>query len=150
VRTIGWVLIALALSGCGGATTPGTPSTATQRDVAGRFATAILHGDADAARGLLLHQDESALVYLVDQAAAPWKTQHASIRRPVRRAGTRWTFRYAGTRTQKDGRFEMERGDLVVFLVPSAAGASVRFFGFEHVFTRFGTHHDAQLLPSNR
>jgi hypothetical protein len=150
VRTIGCLAIALVLSGCGGATTYTTPSTATQRDVARRFATAILHGDADTARGLLLHRDESALVYLVDAAAEPWRTQHAAIHRPARRAGTRWTFHYAGTRTQRDGRFEMERGDLVVFLAPSAAGASVRFFGFEHVFTRFGTHHDAQLLPSNR
>ncbi len=44
----------------------------------------------------------------------------------------------------------MERGDLVVFVAPSAAGAGVRFFGFENVRIRFSTHHDAQLLPSNR
>jgi hypothetical protein len=147
---IGFVLAALAVSGCGGATTMNTPSAAVQRDVAGRFAAAVLHGDAAGARALLVGSDEEALVFLVQRAAARWKTQQATIRLPGRRAGRRWTFSYAGRRTHRDGRFETERGDLVVFVAPSAAGAGVRFFGFENVRMRFSTHHDAQLLPSNR
>src|SRR5207247_10600942 len=94
--------------------------------------------------------DPAALVCLVQRTAAPWTNQRASIRLPGRRTGVRWTFSYAGRRTHRDGRFETERGDLVVFVAPSATGAGVRFFGFENVQTRFSTHHDAQLLPSNR
>ena len=147
---IGLLLVALAVSGCGGTTSMKSPSTAEQRDVAGRFAAAVLRGDAAGARALLVGGDQAALVFLVQRAAAPWRTQHASIRLPARRTGVRWTFSYAGRRTHRDGRFETEKGDLVVFVAPSAAGAGVRFFGFENVQTRFSTHHDAQLLPSNR
>jgi hypothetical protein len=136
-RLIGCLLVAFAVSGCGGGTTTKTPPEAAQRDVAG-------------ARALLVGGDDGALVFLVQRAATPWRAQHASIRLPARRTGSRWTFSYAGTRTQRDGRFEAERGDLVVFVAPSAAGAGVRFFGFEHVRTVFSTHHDAQLLPSKR
>jgi hypothetical protein len=149
-RLLGCLLLAVAVSGCGGGTTTKTPSEAVQRNVAGRFAAAVLRGDEAGARALLVGTDQEALVFLVERAATPWRTQHASIRLPARRTGNRWTFRYAGTRTQRDGRFEAERGDLVVFVAPSAAGAGVRFFGFEHVRTVFSTHHDAQLLPSKR
>jgi hypothetical protein len=69
---------------------------------------------------------------------------------PARRTGEHWTFSYAGKRTHRDGRFETERGDLVVDVAPSAAGAGVRYFGFRNVRIRFSTHHDALLLPSNR
>ena len=147
---IGLLLVALAVSGCGGTTSLKTPSTAVQRAVAGRFAAAVLRGDAAGARALLVGGDRAALVFLVQRAAAPWRNQRASIRLPGRRTGVRWTFSYAGRRTHRDGRFETERGDLVVFVAPSATGAGVRFFGFENVQTRFSTHHDAQLLPSNR
>ena len=128
-----------------------TPSGAAQRNVAGRFAAAVLGGDAAGARALLVHADEEALVFLVRRAAAPWRTQHASIHLPARRAGNRWTFSYSGRRTRRDGRFETERGDLVVFVAPLAGvGARIRFFGFTNVRTLFSTHHDAQLLPSKR
>jgi hypothetical protein len=149
-RPIGFLLVVLAVSGCGGTTSTKTPSTAVQRDVAERFAAAVLGGDAAGARALLVGGDEAALEFLVRRAAAPWRAQHAAIRLPARRTGARWTFSYAGRRTHRDGRFETESGDLVVFVAPSAAGAGVRFFGFENVRTRFSTHHDAQLLPSNR
>ena len=127
-----------------------TTSLAVQRDVAGRFAAAVLRGDAAGARALLVRVDEAALVFLVQRAARPWRIQHASIRLPARRTGSGWSVSYAGRRTQSDGRFETERGELVVFVVQSAAGAGVRFFVLSHVRTRYSTHHDAQLLPSNR
>ena len=98
---------------------------------------------------MLVPPDDAALVYLVQQAAAPEK-QHATIKAPARRTGNRWTFSYEGRRTQKDGRFETQTGDLVVLVAPSAGGAGIEFFAFRHVRKRFSTHHDAQLLPSNR
>jgi hypothetical protein len=121
-----------------------------QRDVAERFAVAVFRGDAARARALLVAPDEAALVFLVRRAAAPWRRQHATVGLPARRTGEHWTFSYAGKRTHRDGRFETERGDLVVDVAPSAAGAGVRYFGFRNVRIRFSTHHDALLLPSNR
>jgi hypothetical protein len=146
---IGCGLFALAIAGCGG-TSMKTPSTEVQRDVAGRFAAAVLHGNSTGARELLVGADESALVFLVERAAAPWTAGHASIELPARHSGERWTFVYSGRRTFADGRFETEKGELVVFVAPSPSGAGVRFFGFRNVNTRFSTHHDAQLLPSKR
>jgi hypothetical protein len=122
------------------------PSRAVQRNVAERFAAAVFRGDAPGARALLARRDEAAVVSRVRRAAAPWKAQHPSILRPGRRTGNRWTFSYAGKRTHADGRFETERGELVVVVESSA----VRFFAFEHVRTRFSTHQDAELLPSKR
>jgi hypothetical protein len=149
-RLVGCLLLAFAVSGCGGTARMSTPSAAVQRDVAERFAAAVFRGDAAGARALLVAPDEAALVFLVQRAAAPWRKQHASMRPTARRTGERWTFSYAGKRTHRDGRFETERGDLVVDVAPSADGAGVRFFGFRNVRIRFSTHHDAQLLPSNR
>jgi hypothetical protein len=148
---IGCLLVTCAVSACSGTpTTTKTPSPEVQRAVAGRFATAVLRGDAAGARALLVPADDEALVFLVQRASAPWRAQHASIRLPARRAGNRWTFGYAGRRTQSDGRFETQTGDLVVLIAPSTAGAGVEFFAFRHVRKRFSTHHDAQLLPSER
>jgi hypothetical protein len=147
---VGCLLVAFTLSGCGGKTTLKMPSQAVQRSVAGRFAVALLRGDSAGARALLVHADDRDLAFLVEQAATPWRRQHAEVQLPARRAGAEWTFSYAGRHTQRDGRFETQRGDLVVIVAPSAAGAGVEFFAFKHVRTRFSTHHDAQLLPSKR
>jgi hypothetical protein len=147
---IGCLLVAFVVSGCGGRTTMKTPSPAVQRDVAGRFAAALLSGDAAGARALLVPGGDGALVFLVQQAVAPWRAQHASIQLPARRAGIYWTVSFARRRTQRDGTFERQRGDLVVSIAPSAAGASVAFFAFENLRTRFSTHRDSQLLPSKR
>jgi len=147
---IGWLLVAFAVSGCGERTTMKLPSQAVQRDVAGRFAAALLRGDAAGARALLVPADDGSRVALVLQAVATSGAQRALIRLPARRAGRRWTFSYARRRTYGDGRFERQRGDLVVFIAPSAAGAGVEFFAFRNVRTRFSTHHDSQLLPSRR
>jgi len=143
------VLASLAASGCGGSTTKPL-SPAAQRDVTERFASAVFHGDTDVARSLLANANEPALVFLVRRAAAPWRTQHASIHRPARRLGKRWTIGYSGTRTFTDGRFERVSGHLIVNVVPSAAGARVRFFALARVDQRFSTHHDGVLLPSKR
>ncbi len=156
---IGCLLVTVVVAGCGGGTTMKTPSQAVQRDVAGRFATALLVGDAARARALLVPADEGALVFLVQQAVARWRTQQGSIQLRARRVGPclngdvackRWTLSYGRRRTHGDGRFEVQRGDLVLFIAPSAAGARVEFFVFRNVRTRFSTHHDSQLLPSKR
>jgi hypothetical protein len=146
----GCLLVALAASGCGSTSTVKLPSRAVQRNVAGRFATAVLHGDVTGARALLVPAEDEALASLVQRAAAPWRTQHASIRLPARRAGNRWTFSYTGRRTQTDGSFETQSGDLVVLVSSSRTGASVQFFIFRHVRRHFSTHHDSQLQPSKR
>jgi hypothetical protein len=142
-------LVAILVVGCGGRTME-TPSYTLQRDVAMRFAAAVVSGDAHGARALLVRSDEAALAFLVGRAAARWRIQHASLRLPGRRVGNRWTFRYAGIRTYRDGTFETETGDLVVFVTQTRGGAAVRFFALDHVRTRFSTHHDARLLPSKR
>ena len=126
------------------------PSQAVQRNVAGRFAAALLRGDAAGARALLVPADDGALVFLLQQAVVPSSTQQASIRLPGRRAGNLWTFRYVRRRTYRDGRFETQTGAFVVLIAPSTVGASVEFFGFKNVATRFSTHRDSQLLPSKR
>jgi hypothetical protein len=148
-RTIS-LLAALAVCGCGGTTTK-SPSETMQRGVASRFAAALFRGDGAAARALLVRKDDDgALAFLVQRAAAPWKSLHASLRPRPRRAGNQWLFGYSGTHTHRDGRFERESGELVVFVVPTGTGAGVRFFAFKDVRRRFSTHHDAVLLPSNR
>lgn len=148
-RTIS-LLATLAVCGCGGTATT-SPSEAVQRGVASRFAAAVLRGDAATASALLTRrEDDAAIAFLVQRAAAPWKSQHASLRPEPRRAGNQWLFAYSGTHTHRDGRFERESGQLVVFVVPTATGAGVRFFTFKDVRRRFSTHHDAVLLPSNR
>jgi hypothetical protein len=147
---IAGVVLVAASSACGGEDKPAMPSAAAQRMLAERFAAAVFAGDTGGARALLVHGDEPAVVFLVRRAAAPWRRQHASIDLPARHRGDRWELRYAGRRTHRDGRFESERGALLVFVAPSPAGARVRFFAFEHVRTRFSTHHDAELLPSKR
>jgi hypothetical protein len=146
----GGLLFAFAVSGCGGTASKNTPSVALQRVVAERFAAAVFRGDVAGARALLVAPDEAALVFLVQRAAAPWRRQHASVRAAARRTGERWTFSYAGRRTYPDGRFETESGDLVVDIARSADSAGIRFLGFRNVRIRFSTHHDSQLLPSNR
>jgi hypothetical protein len=147
---IGGLLVAFAVSGCGGNTTVKPPSAAVQRAVAGQFAEAVLRGDAAGARALLVRTDDGTLAELVEWAAAPWRAQHAAVRLPARRTGNRWTFGYAGRRTQSDGRFETRSGNLVVVVGPSGTGAGVESFIVTRVQSRFSTHHDSQLLPSKR
>jgi hypothetical protein len=144
------VLAAFAAGACGGETSARQPSQSEQRSLAGRFAVALFRGDAAEARSLLVRPNEAALVFLVRRAAAPWRAQHASVMLPARRTGDRWTVTYEGTRTHADGRFETERGNLVVLVASSSCGAGVQFFGFTHVRTRFSTHHDSELLPAKR
>jgi hypothetical protein len=147
---IGCLLVAFVVSGCAGHATVKTPSEAVQRNVAGRFASALLRGDAPGARALLVPTKDGALAALVQWASAPWLTHHASIRLPARHSGDRWTFSYAGERPQGGGRFEKRSGDLVVVVAPSSAGAGVQFFIVSHVRTLFSTHHDSVLPPSKR
>jgi len=147
---IGCLLVAFALVGCAHEATRSPSSAASQRDVADQFAAALFRGDAKGARAYLVHPNETALVYLVQRAARPWVGQHASLGLAARRSGTTWTIHYAGTRTHKDGRFERERGDLVVYFASTGAAPTVRYFMFTNVVTRFSTHHDSQLPPSKR
>jgi hypothetical protein len=141
------LLGACVVAGCGGG--PADASQTQQREVAFRFARAVLRGDVPTARGLLASR-EAALVTLVERGAVPWRAQHAAIARLAGQTDDRWTFRYVGRRTHADGRFETERGALVVFVGRTEAGAGVTYFLFTDVRRRFSTHHDALLLPSNR
>jgi hypothetical protein len=147
---LGSLFVAVAASGCAGKTTARIPSPAEQRDLAGRFAAALLRGDAVGARALLAPGDDGALTYLVQQATAPPKAQRTSLRLHGRHAKDHWTFGYVRRRTYPDLRFETESGDLLVFIAQSREGAGVGFFAFTNVRTHFSTHHDSRLLPSNR
>jgi hypothetical protein len=137
-------------SGCGGRASGGEPSVWAQRDVARQFAEAIFRGQTDAAVRLLIEPHDPALSWLAKRAAHPWKAHHASVRLPGRRTGHGWIFRYAGTRTHSDGSFEEVRGDIVIVVDASSGRSGVEFFVLRHGITRFGTHHDSLLLPSNR
>jgi hypothetical protein len=145
------LLALLALAGCGGTGSPSDPPVSAQRDVAQRFARAILSGRAHAAVTLLVHPGDDGLSRQAASAAAPWKAGPATIRFPGTHRGNHWTFRYAGTHNHRDGRFEQVRGDLVVVVAGSRKGAAaVEFFALIHETKRFSTHHDSVLLPSNR
>ena len=150
VASIGCLLVATAVSACGGSTSTPKPSQSEERAVAGRFASALLRGDADSARALLVKPDKPALVVLVRQAAARWEKQDVSFRLPARHLGDNWTVSYTGMRTYRGGRFKTETGKLVVLIGASAAEARVSFFLLSHLRTRDSTHQDAELLPSKR
>jgi len=137
-------------SGCGGSAAAKEPSAAAGRDVARRFAEAIFRGDAATAKALLVGADDTALAGIVTRAAAPWQARHGAIHLPGARSGHDWIFRFDGARTHKDGRFERVRGEIVVVVGASSQGARVELFTFRNERVRFSTHHDAQLLPSNR
>lgn len=123
---------------------------AAQRAIAVRFASALLRGDGPSARKLLARDDDGSRLFLVEQAVTPWRsTQYVRIE-PPSRAGDAWTFGYVRRRTEPDGRFQTQSGNLVVIVGPPTAAAGIEFFAFKYVLTRFSTHHDAQLLPSKR
>jgi len=147
---VGCLLFPLVVSGCGTKPTTPTPSQAVQRDVAGRFSTALLRGDVEGARGLLAPRKDEALELLVQDAVAPWRGRRVSIQLPPRRAGEYWAVGFARRRTQRDKTFETQRGDLLVTVALSAIGPRVTFFTFENLVTRYSTHRDSQLLPSKR
>lgn len=125
-------------------------SIAAGRDVAQRFAQAIVAGDAETAVALLVRPGDSALTSTATRAAARWKQHDGAIRLPGARSGARWTFAYAGRRTHGDGRFEDVRGEIVVVLSTSSKRAGVEFFVFRNRTIRFSSHHDSLLLPSKR
>jgi hypothetical protein len=146
-------VLALALccaaTGCGGHAAPSAPLTA-QRDVAQRFARAIFHGNAGAAHALLADPRAAGLSWLVTRSADGWRAHHGTVRLPGQRAGARWTFGFAGTRTHKDGRFERLRGHILVVVEASSQRPGVTFFAYRMDAVRFSTHHDSVLMPSNR
>jgi hypothetical protein len=137
-------------SGCGKSATPTTLPPAVQQNVAQRFAEAIFRGQGDAAVRLLVRPGDAALARFAMSAARPWKAAHAHVRLPGTRAGRRWTFRYAGRQTHRDGRFEDMRGDITIIVSASSGRAGVEFFAVRNDAIRFSTHHDSVLLPSNR
>ena len=143
------ILTCCLAAGCGAGKAPVAASSSSQRDVAQRFAEAILAGRADAAVRLLSRSNDVPLSRLARRAARPWTADHAHIV-SRQRTGRRWTFRYTGRHTHADGSFEDVHGD-VIAIVGTAAGRSViEFFALRRETVRFSTHHDSQLLPSNR
>jgi hypothetical protein len=138
------------ISGCGGDAPAREPSVAAKRNVAMRFAEAIFAGHADTAIGLLVHPDDATLDSRAELAAAPWRRHHGKVHLPALRHGDNWTFRFTGTHTHRDGRFERIRGDFAVLIATSPSGARVEYFAFLDETTRYSTHHDSVLLPSNR
>jgi hypothetical protein len=147
---IGCLAVVSLVAACGGTKPSASPPEPAQRAVAARFATALLNGDGVGARALLVASDDESLVSLVREHLGPGRAKHVSIRLPAHRTGGAWAFGFARRMTHRDGRFETQRGDLIVFVAPSARGAAVEFFAFRNVRRRFSTHHDAQLLPSKR
>jgi hypothetical protein len=142
------VLAAGAVAASCGATPH--PPLGTERQVARQFAEAVFRGQTDAAVAVLVEPHDPALTWLARRAARPWKTNHATVRLPARRAGRSWVFAYDGTHTHRDGRFEEVRGDIVIAVSASSGRAGVESFALPHPTVRFGTHHDSVLLPSNR
>jgi hypothetical protein len=145
-----FLLIVSFAAGCGGRSAPTAPPVSAQRETAGRFAVALLRGETDGARALLVQGSDGALVFLVRRAIAPWKGQRVAIRLPPRSTGRYWAVGFARMRSHKNGSFERQSGDLVMSVTATAAGARIAFFTFENVRTRFSTHRDSQLLPSKR
>lgn len=109
-----------------------------------RFASAIFRGDAGTALALL--DSRQALSASVRRAAVRWKPHHARGHLVAKQPGGRFVFAFSGTHPHPDGRFEIERGDLVVVVGP----ALVEAFTFRNTVTKFKSHHDSQLLPSDR
>jgi hypothetical protein len=148
--SIALVFVACSIASACGGRAGGEAPVGAQQKVAREFAEAIFGGQADAAVGLLIEPHDPALSWLAKRAARPWKAHHASIRLPGRRTDRGWIFRYAGTRTHSDGSFEQVRGDIVIVMAAASARTRVEFFVLRHRTTRFSTHHDSVLLPSNR
>jgi hypothetical protein len=65
---------------------------------------------------------------------------------PCSTAGGRFVFAFSGPHPHPDGRFEIEHGEFVVVVGPTLVEA----FTFRNTVTKFKTHHDSQLLPSDR
>jgi hypothetical protein len=130
-------------AGCGGRTAP-APKPVDRASVAERFAHAIFRGDTPTAVALL--DSRQALGGSVRRAAAAWKLHHAREHLVGRQPAGRFVFSFSGTHPHPDGRFEIERGELVVVVGP----AWVEAFAFRNTVTTFKTHHDSQLLPSSR
>jgi hypothetical protein len=148
---LGLVVVAcFVANGCGGSASATHTSVAAQRDVAQRFAEAIVHGNAGAATTLLVRPDGGDLSSLVTRYADPWKARHATVSLPGRRAGRQWIFGFAGTHTHRDGSFERLRGHILVVVMASSKRPRVSFFAYRNDHVRFGTHHDSVLMPSNR
>ena len=149
-RLICCLLVAWVVAACGERAVVHPAPQAEQRRIAAEFAAALLHGDSPGASGFLVPDGDGSRGLLVELNTAPWQmTQRVSIQ-PSGRAGDSWRFHFVRRRTLKDGGFKTQRGSLVVFVRSTAAGAGIEYFVFSNVRTRFSTHHDSQLLPSNR
>ena len=142
-RAAALVGVLALVAGCGTrATVPRPPVD--RVEVAKRFASAIFRGDVGAAVALL--DSRQALSASVRRAAARWKPHHARERLIAKQPAGRFVFEFSGTHRHPDGRFEIERGEFVVVV----GSALVEAFTFRHTVTKFKTHHDSQLLPSDR
>jgi hypothetical protein len=140
----------LALSGCSGSAAREQASAPGGREVAQRFAEAIVRGEGQAAVALLSNANDTPLTWLAKRSAASWKAEHGVVRLRDAPSPGRWVFRYDGMRTHDDGRFEQVRGHILVVVGRSPRGVGVEFFSLRTDDVRYGTHRDSVLLPSNR
>jgi hypothetical protein len=151
VSTRALLLVACcAVSGCGGSAAREQTSAPSGREVAQRFAEAIVRGDGQAAVALLADADDRPLSWLAKRSAASWKDEHGIVRLREAPSTGRWVFRYDGMRTHDDGRFEQVSGHILVVVGRSPRGVGVEFFSLRTDDARYGTHRDSVLLPSNR
>src|SRR5262245_37192938 len=141
-RAAALVGVVALVAGCGGKPTQHAPVD--RAVVAKRFAQALFRGDTVTAVSLL--DGEQAMSGSVRRASARWKLHHAREHLVAREPAGRFVFGFSGTHPHPDGRFEVERGELVVVVGP----ALVEAFTFRNTVMKFKTHHDSQLLPSSR
>jgi hypothetical protein len=140
-----------AVAGCGGSVArEQAPAPPRGREVAQRFAEAIVRGEGQAAVALLANANDGPLSWLAKRSAASWKDEHGIVRLREAPSPGRWVFRYDGTRTHDDGRFEQVSGHILVVVGSSSRGVGVEFFSLRTDEVRYGTHRDSVLLPSNR
>jgi hypothetical protein len=142
-RAAALVGVLALVAGCGGQARAPAP-TVDRTAVAKRFASAIFRGDVGTAVALL--DSRQALSASVRRAAARWGPHHGRERLVAKQPAGRFVFAFSGTHPHPDGRFEIERGELVVVVGPTLVEA----FTFRNTVTKFKTHHDSQLLPSDR
>jgi hypothetical protein len=145
MRRLAVASVVLCLAGCG---TAKQPSRAEQRATARAFATAVLAGEARAARSLVAKHADRAVEEQAKRLSAAFAAHPAHFNGTSRRTGTgQWAFPYRRRVNGKKGAFTVERGFLVV---DTGSEPGVTFAAIIGRVVEHSTHHDSVLLPSKR